>query len=722
MNFPNLFTDLCRLLPPETAERLLQRYRDPHESPTGLMLALLDAFPSGRSVVLLDNFEDLVDVGTTAITDSALDEALRALLSAPAHGVKVILTTRVAPQSLLLHQPGVQQRINLDEGLPSPYAEELLRARDPDGTLGLKHATEAQLSLARERTRGYPRALEALAAILSADRNTTLPDLLTQTAQLPDNVVEALVGQAFHRLDPLAQQIMQALAIYPVPVPAVGVDYLLQPYQPAIDSAQVLARLVNMQFVRRDAGRYYLHQVDRDYALGRVPAGRPGDGDADPPPFTLHALRSRGADYFTRVQTPREEWKTLDDLAPQLAEFELRCQNETYDIAAAVLFGIDFNCLMHWGHYRLAIDLHTRLQGHLTDPWIVAGSKGNLSLAYRTLGEFPKAIMLLEQALAIDRETGNRDGEESRLGELANCYYELGQLPRAIEFYERALTIAQELGDREGEAVQLGNLGNCYADLGQTARAVEACERALGIARAIGNRREEATNLDRLAIRHVDLGEMQQAITLYEQALTINRDLGYRYGEAIDLANLGQAYAFLGQWERAIGYSRQAVEVADAIGSAQVQAGARYSLALTHLFAGDLPSARQVVEAGRDHPHPSTQADFALLSGIVHLRHGATDTAAEAFREAIADADSQLQQSPANYSALDTKATALAGLSLAGPTDRSDDAIATFRAARNVTTAAGIVTGVLRRLDTLAPADPAGVLYRLRPAAAGFER
>ena len=274
VSWANLFTDLCRLLPEQTAEPLLQRYRDPHETPTGLMLALLEAFPTGRSVVLLDNFEDLLDPATGAVTEGALDEALRAVLSAPAHGVKVVITTRIAPQPLLLHQPGVQRRIDLDEGLPSPYAEDLLRARDPDGKLGLKTAPDPQLSLARERTRGYPRALEALAGILSADRNTTLAELLDQTSGLPENVVEALVGEAFLRLDPLAQQIMQALAIFPVPVPAVAIDYLLQPYQPAINAAPVLARLVNMQFVRRDAGHYYLHQVDRDYALGRIPDGR----------------------------------------------------------------------------------------------------------------------------------------------------------------------------------------------------------------------------------------------------------------------------------------------------------------------------------------------------------------------------------------------------------------------------------------------------------------
>ena len=66
-----------------------------------------------------------------------LDEALRALLAAPPHAVKVIVTTRVAPKGLLLDHPERQRRLDLDEGLASPYAERVLRARDPDGLLGL---------------------------------------------------------------------------------------------------------------------------------------------------------------------------------------------------------------------------------------------------------------------------------------------------------------------------------------------------------------------------------------------------------------------------------------------------------------------------------------------------------------------------------------------------------------------------------------------------------
>jgi tetratricopeptide (TPR) repeat protein len=422
VNFPNLFADLCRLLPEDQAKTLTERYRDPQQSTAQLMLTLLEAFPAGAlprpSVVLLDNFEDLIDNESGAITDPPLNEALRAVLTGPDHGVKLILTTRIAPRELLLVQPGRQRPLHLDEGLGSPYAENILRAMDPDASLALRHAPDQLLALARERTRGFPRALEALAAILAADRDTTLPELLAETARLPGNVVEALVGEAFSRLDPLAEQVMQALAIFPVPVPAVAVDYLLQPHRATIDAAPVLGRLVNMAFVRRDAGAYYLHQVDRDYALARIPAGELADRDADPPPFTQQALRQRGATYFEVTRTPRETWKALDNLGPQLAEFEIRYQGGDYDAAATVLLDIADN-LIRWGHYRLTIELLNRMQGHLTDPWAEAATHDTLGRCYLYTGAIKPAVEHYRQAQAIYQEIGERDGEAAALVGLA---------------------------------------------------------------------------------------------------------------------------------------------------------------------------------------------------------------------------------------------------------------------------------------------------------------
>ena len=535
VTMPNLFADLCELLPDDKAGRLDALYRDPHVTTEAKVRALLAEFPTGQrpTVLLLDNFEDVVSAETFQMADAELAETLRAVLEAPSHSVKVVITTRVAPADLALVKPAHQARLDLDEGLASPYAENILREMDTDGKVGLKTAPAPLLLAARERTRGYPRALEALFAILSADRDTSIEELLADTAKmLPDNVVKELVGEAFSRLDPTAQRLMQALAIYGRPVTPAAVDYLLQPFLAGVNSAPILGRLVNMQFARKESGRYYLHPVDLAYALSRIERGNEFDHRFDPLPFTQFALLHRAANYFEQTRSPRETWKKLDDLAPQLAEFELRCAGHDFDTAAAVLLEIDFDYLFLWGHFRLMAELHERLRGKLDDRDLEQRSVGDLGSAYRSLGRVGEAIRCYEQALAIAREIGNRSGEGTWLGNLANCYSTLGQTRRAIELYEQALAIAREIGDRSGEGTRLGNLAICYASLGQTQRAIELHEQAMAspAKSATAQARADPWQSGHLLFQ---LGQTQRAIELYEQALAIAREIGDRSGEGI---------------------------------------------------------------------------------------------------------------------------------------------------------------------------------------------
>ena len=95
-----------------------------------------------------------------------------------------------------------------------------------------------------------------------------------------------LVGEAYELLDGPARQVMQALAVYPAPVSAVGVDFLLQPVNPTTDAAPILTRLVRRQLVRFQDGHYYLHPLDREYARSRL---APGDSRAA---FTLMGLQA----------------------------------------------------------------------------------------------------------------------------------------------------------------------------------------------------------------------------------------------------------------------------------------------------------------------------------------------------------------------------------------------------------------------------------------------
>jgi tetratricopeptide (TPR) repeat protein len=741
VNFANVFADLSKLLPAsgETAERLEGIYKNPQTSTGDKMRALLDAFPSGRVILLLDNFETLIDPESLSLRDSELSEALNALLGGQHHAVKAVITTRIAPRDLAISEPGRQHHLSLDEGLESPYAENVLREMDADGRVGLKSAPDALLNKAREKTRGYPRALEALYAILSVDRYTTLEELLELS--LPDEVVQKLVGEAFNRLDPSAQKVMQALAVYNRPVSPAAIDYLLQPHLPSIDSALVLNRLVNMHFARREAGRYYLHPADKEYAFSIIPEKdlttkdtkvtkeEQGDSSELPitnyqSPFTQHDLLNRAADYFAQARKPRAEWKKLDDLSAQLAEFELRCEAGDYDTAASVLTDIDFDYLLLWGHYRLMIDLHLRVKNKITDKYLRMGNLNGLGLAHNYIGKVKESIDFYLLGLDVSHEVKNRDWDGVFLGNLGNAHLSLGYASKAVEFYEQALDITREIGNHTGEGNHLGNLGNAYADMGNARKAIEFYEQALVIAREIGNRRNESAWLGNLGNRYTDLGDAYKSIEYSEQSLFIKQEIGDRLGESIKLENIGHGWLSLQEYKKAEENYQQAIQIADEISFPTEQLSARWGLSQAYLFQNELVNARATVEAALQYDMPQYNHNATTLHGIIALRQGERETAQEAFAKSIAQADEILAKTPDYYSALDAKGLALCGLVLTtGDSQLKADchlqAIETFSAARKIAPHAGVVKSVLRLFDELVKCDGEGLLKGVREVIEG---
>nr|WP_320193164.1 tetratricopeptide repeat protein [uncultured Desulfobacter sp.] len=536
LSFPNIFNDLCRLLPDETAKELENVYRDTGLGTSQKMTRLLRAFPRGRYILLLDNFEDKIDIQTLNINDEEINDALNTVLTSEHHGLKIVITTRIAPKELALVEPSKQRRMDLDQGLESPYAENILKKMDTDGNLGLNNAPVELLDKARRRTSGYPRALEALFAILSADRDTTLDEILSDAKSLlPEHVVEKMVGEAYSRLDPDARMVMQALAVYGRPVPGVAVNYMLQPFLAGADGTRILNRLYNMHFIRKEEMKYFLHPVDRAHALSMIPEANPAEGcqpgqSADEVTgslsvYSLDTLLQRGAQYFKEIRLPREQWKTLEDLAPLLAEFELRCQLQDFETALEVLTKIDFHYLMLWGHSCMVLGYHLRLKGRLINNDLISVNLRMLGLCYDDLGDYKQAIEHLQQDLEISRDIGYRQGEAGALGNLGNCYDSLGDYRQAIEHHQQHLEISRDIGYRQGEAIAFGNLGNCYYSLGDYRQAIEHHQQLLEISRDIGCRPIEANGLGNLGCSFLFNGNLKLAQTALKESISIHEEI-----------------------------------------------------------------------------------------------------------------------------------------------------------------------------------------------------
>jgi tetratricopeptide (TPR) repeat protein len=480
ISFGNMYADLSSLLQPEKREKL-ERIWTEHPNVQEQMLALTSAFESKRAVVLLDNFEDVLDVQEQDVADDELRHALHELLRLPEHGIKVIFTTRVAPRALGLGNPARYMRLDLDAGLESPYAENILREMDADGKVGLKSAPEQLLTEVRTRTLGYPRALEAFFAILSADRYTTLEEVLAKAeGYLPENVVESLVGEAFHRVDPTAQQVVQALAVVGRPERPAAVDYLLHPYEPAIDSEPVLRRLASMYLVRMDRERFWLHPVDSAYALNQIPPGSRSDWSLESGPvYSRSALLYRAAGYYAELRTPQGSWLSLEDLAPQFAEFELRVASDDDEGAFGVLGDI-VDPLWTWGHYRQIIALCERVVGRIADEHRVA-ALAMMAKASHASGDSSRAVDLFRETLALAESVQASEAEPEWRSDLGWSLLDTGEYDEAVDEFNRAAGAAEDAGEIDTEVNALFGLGAAAEATGRHDAAEQMYSRALNL-------------------------------------------------------------------------------------------------------------------------------------------------------------------------------------------------------------------------------------------------
>lgn len=685
----SLVGDLSRSLPEQSAERYQKSLEaiEAQSAAAGSMIstrkrvgALLEELSSGCRILFLDNFEDMVDDHGHIHNREIADVLVTILTHRRHHGLKVILTTRVTPPELQETEPARQDLLELPEGLSSPYAERVLRAMDPDDTVGLKSAPAELLEEAQKRTGGHPRALEAIRGSLLAKRHLTLSDLLSDTeGRLPEKVLQVLIGDTFEHFDPLTQQVMQALAIYGRSVSSKAIDFLIQPYVPGLSSSEpILHRLVNLMFVRKQGRQYSLHRVDQQYVFLRIPAGDPAGGtDAEGRRFTRQELQLLAADYCKAVRHEPREITSVSDLEPQLAEIDLRLAAGDVEAAAQVLLSIDDPYLRAWAEYQTIVDLHERLVETLADAFLKALSYESLIKAHASLGNAERASDYIQLAEALV-ESMDDPQEQARLGLLkGNRASSVGNNQEALREYDLALRIAATIGNQALQAKCLTNIGCVYLDLGLPDEALPKQEEALRLAREVSGFEEETAFIaGNAALALLDLGRYPEAVTLAEEGVDGARASGHR----------------------------------------RIASYCEYAAALGWLQQAEWTSAATAIRRAQEKAIFENAPDIFSLSGLISLHFKERSDARQAFVEASRRADALLNRNPKNHTALDAKALALCGLVLCEGAAHLSSAAAAYEAARKVNRDRGVVHRALRLFEALAEYDSASQLAGVRSA------
>jgi len=434
------------------------------------------------------------------------------------------------------------------------------------------------------------------------------------------------------------------------------------------------------------------------------------------PAYTHRSLELRAAEYYAGIRKPESEWKTIEDLQPQLSEIGHCCLAGDYDAAAKVLHTISMNYLFKWGHYVQLKHLWERLLGHVQNGQLHVHSLGGLGSVYYALGDCDRAIQFHREALVLARQIGYRKGASAQLGRLGIIYRSLFEIEQAWQCHEESLRIAREIGDRAIEGYRLGDLGAICLLLGQHQRALELYWQSVEIAREVGSRWEEGIRLGGVGRVYDALGCMDQARDYYQQVLAIAEAVGDRQRKSEYLRELAHSYAGSGQPDTAVTLCRDGLNTARDIGHRWGEAHCLLVLGRISLMNGNFTEAEQYCAEANNLNVLGVNYQATLLLGITQLsRHD--PRAAKTFSEVITHCQTLLDRTADLYVARYILATALIGLAVCNPhrinhTQRADlliPALAEYRRALDITAAHGIVRDALHDLELIRTAGVEGL-------------
>ena len=698
--------------------------------------SLLTGLTGGRYVVYIDNLETLQNSQTYALNDPELHQFLEILLELKGNeALSVVITTRYPlpfDNTVKTHEA----IIRLDDGLPLADAISFLRQMDKQKVL----PDDAQLTIWVEKVGGFPRGLEALVGYLNGGETRHIDDLLQDETLFTGEVLSNVVHQIHNELPHDFRRVLAGVGVIGQQTTRAELEYLLSPYLESGKIRLILERLVDGRFLiyNRQNRVYSLHPIDQAYILNSTPMGSVADDESA---FTLYKLHQRMANYYHAQRKPQSDWQTIADLHPQLREFEHRYAIGDYENAATLLFGIDDDYLLLWGHVQLVHDLYIRLTDKISTLslrathheqlgnmyWLIGNAQnalsqyesalrlyrnlgdkssegsalGNLGAVYSDLGDIPKAIDYLQQALIISRDMGDTFTENTLIGNLGSMYIRLGQVETAISHYQQALVLARELQNRQSEAVHLGNLGNAYRDLGQIETAITYHHQSLEIVRNTKNRRGEGIRLGNLGTAYRNLGNFDAASAHYQQAIDIAREVKDHRGEASRLGSLGAVYTIQNDYLTALKLLQEAVTITDSLDDDRISQRIKGNLALAYWLTGDMNLALTTIREAQKQDVPDNNHHIAVYHGIIAFWAGNLDEARGAFVATIRISDALIAQTPNFFEAYYTRALGYVGLWLLGDESAYTHAQTEYATAIQTCPAKGVKTEAKILLDGL---------------------
>jgi predicted ATPase/DNA-binding SARP family transcriptional activator len=533
---------------------------------------LIDYLSRKEMLLVLDNFEHLL---------AGVDLIVEILQRAP--GVNLLVTSRehlgLQAESVFdisgLRFPEwagdesgpVRARDGSTDALAAYSAVQLFveRARRVQRSFSLSPETAAGVAQVCALVAGVPLAIELAAARagqfapseIAGSIRRSLDFLATSFHDVPlqHRSLRAVFDYSWGLLSGEERVAFRKLAVFR------GGWYAEAAEQIAGSSRQTLGSLAAKSLVQRDeSGRYGIHELLRQYASERL----------DEEPEECGAVQARHAGYYLEF---------VESAAPELRGPRQKVWLDSFEkehdnLRAALSWALEQQ------QAEAALSLATKMRrfweirGYLAEgrrwleaalalgdaPKLLRARALSSAAALATLqSDHTQTIDQLQEALALYRELGDKDGVAEALNNLGAVMSDLNEYRRSLEYFEEALPLRRETGNMRSVALLLYNIGTTLVFLGDVEPGAAYLEECVSIYREMEDQWGVALALQGLAMVPLAQADFRRAGELSSESAAFFRELGDKSALAISLVFLGQATLYSGDAGSEL-YFREALE------------------------------------------------------------------------------------------------------------------------------------------------------------------
>ena len=285
----------------------------------------------------------------------------------------------------------------------------------------------------------------------------------------------------------------------------------------------------------------------------------------------------------------------------------------------------------------------------------MAASLNEIAQVQETMGQAQDAVTSYNEALALNRETGDKARTTLTLINLGALMNEtLGRPDEGLKLLREALGLARDSGSRGTEALALNNIGSAYFAKGDYSEAQTNFERALEIRQATKVNHEIADTQHSLGETLNRMGRFDQALKRYLTALELRRQDSDRRNEAIESYSIGTVFDYQGRYGAAIASKTEALQAFRELKQrdfwfGEILSGHGASLALAGRLDDASRSLEEALTLARELQNNALIAQTLRAQSEVLLYRGDTAEAAKvaglAVQAAAQASDQSLQRS-----------------------------------------------------------------------------